>query len=90
MLWTRLRDNEGMEQFFGALSDLTRGCDFGDREESLDSDVFILNMKNAELKKQWCMETMSRAEALTFAAVRERGELMYNKVSGRLPRFGKN
>ena len=79
-----------MEQFFGALSDLSCGCGFGDREESLGGDVSILNMKKAQVKKQLCMETSSPAEALIFAVVRERGELMYKKFSGRLPRFGKN
>ena len=43
-----------------------------------------------ESKKQLSMETLSPGEALNFAAVRERGELMNTRVSGGLPRFGKN
>ena len=42
------RENEGFEQFYGALSDLSRGCDFGPKEESLAWDVFIFNMRNEE------------------------------------------
>ena len=52
-------DNEGMAQFCRALRDLTRASDFGDPEASIDRDVFIFNMKNEEIKKQLCMETMS-------------------------------
>ena len=33
---------------------------------------------------------MSPGEALTFAVVRERGELRYKRVSGEIPRFGKH
>ena len=79
-----------MEHFFGALSNLTRGCDFGDREASIVCDVSVFNLKNKEAKKQLCMKTISLGEVLTFSVVRERGELMYKRVIGGIPRFGKN
>ena len=52
------RDNEGMKLFLEALSDLNRGCYFGDREESIVRDVLVFNIKTEEVKKQLCMETM--------------------------------
>ena len=47
------RENEGIEQFYGALSDLSRGCDFGPKEESLVWDVFIFNMRNEEFRNNF-------------------------------------
>ena len=35
----------GLEQFFGALSDLNRGSDFEGREVSIVCDIFIFNKK---------------------------------------------
>ena len=46
------RDNEGMEQFFRALSDLAKGCDFDPKEESIrlwETFSFLLwSMKRIE------------------------------------------
>ena len=52
------RLNGDMEQLFRAISDLARGCDFGDLEVSIVCDVFMFNMKNEEVKKQLYMETI--------------------------------
>ena len=49
------KDNESMEQFFGALSDLTSGSDLGDCEASIVRNLFIFIMENEEVKKQLCM-----------------------------------
>ena len=46
-------------------------------------------MKIEKVEKQLCMETTIPGEALTFAVVRERGELMNKRVNGGVPRFGK-
>ena len=59
-----------------------------DPEASIVRDVFIYNVNNEEVEKQLCMETMSPGKALTFAVVRERGEMMYKRVIGGIPRFG--
>ena len=45
---TNSEKTKGMEQFFGALSDLSCGCDFGPKEESIVGDLFIFNMRNEE------------------------------------------
>ena len=43
-------------------------------------DVFIFNIRNGEIRKQQCMETLAPVDYLHFAVVRERGETMYNIV----------
>ena len=52
--------------------------------------TFFSNLRNEELKKQLCMETMSPVEATTFDVVRKRGDLKSEMVGGGLQRFGKN
>ena len=65
-----------MEQFFGALKELIQGCDFGSKEESIVRDVFILNMRNEEIRKQFCIETLVPSNALRFVVVKDRCEIM--------------
>ena len=62
------RDNESMEQFFGTMSDLIRGCNFGDWETSIVRDVFVFNMKNEEVKKTIWHGNNERGEALFFCS----------------------
>ena len=66
------RENKGMEQFYCALSHLSRGCDFGPKEESIVLEVFIFNMQNKKIHKQLSMETLLPSDSLQFAVVRER------------------
>ena len=40
------RLGKNLETFYGALSDLTRGWDFGDKKHFNLREVFILNMMN--------------------------------------------
>ena len=70
-----------MEQFSGALSNLSRGAILV---------VFVVNMRNEEFRKQLCMETLLPSDASQFAVVREMGKMMYTKVSGILPKFERN
>ena len=66
------RDNEGMEQFFGAVIDLSRGCNFCTKAESIVWDILTMNMPIKEIRKHLCMETLSPADAVQFAVVKER------------------
>ena len=66
------RDNEAMEQFFGAVIELSRGCNFCTKADSIVRDIFTINMPNKEIRKHLGMETLSSADALQFAVVKER------------------
>ena len=44
-------------------------------------------MKNDEVRKQLCMNAMSPNDALQFALVRERREMMYKRLNGGFPRM---
>ena len=83
------RENEGMEQFYGALSDLSRGVILIQRKNQ-SSEVFIFNKRNVEIRKQLSMETLLPLDALHFAVVRKRGQIKYKSVSGSLPKFGRS
>ena len=74
------RDNESMEKFFGALSDLTRGCTSGDPEASIVRDVFLFNSKNEQDKETTLHGNNEPGEALTFAMHRGRVEITYKRV----------
>ena len=76
--------------FFGDPSDLARGCDFGSKEESIVRDVLLFIMKHEEVRKQLCTDTMSPTDALQFAVVKERGEMLFKKVSGGVSKFERN
>ena len=39
-----------MEQYYGSLSDLSKGCDFGPTEESIVRDVLVFTMRTAEIR----------------------------------------
>ena len=52
-------------------------------------DFFIINMKHEEVRKQLCMNAMSPNDALQFALVRERREMMYKRLNGGVPRMSK-
>ena len=88
-IWTKTARKRGMEQCFGALSDLIRRCDFGPNEESIVRYVFIFNIGNGEIPKQLCMETLAAPDALQFAVVKDR-EIMCKRGCGGLPKFGRN
>ena len=47
-------------------------------------------MKHEAVKKQFCLNKLSPNDALQFAVVKERGEIMYKRVSGGVSKFGRN
>ena len=70
------KKTEGLEQFFGA----SRGSDFGEKEESIGLDVLIFIMRNEDIRKQLCMETLTPADASHTAVVREREDMLYKQL----------
>ena len=50
-----------MKYFLGALSDLTRGCDFLVEEVLI---IRFLKLEKKDNRKQFCMQTLSQAEAI--------------------------
>ena len=76
-----------MEQFLEALSDFAQGCVFGDKEDPIVRDVFLY------ITRKWIfasMDTLTPVDLLPFAVVRERGEMLYKRISQGLPKSTRN
>ncbi len=52
------RPSESLRDFHAPLSKMLVKCDFGDRADSVVSDLFVTYMRDTELQDRLCMEQM--------------------------------
>ena len=50
---------EPVEKFYGCLRELSLNCDLGSHEESIIRDVFVANMQDGEIQRDFLKETQT-------------------------------
>ena len=66
--------NESLQQFWHALNGLASKCELGEITQTLEHDVFILNMNNKKVQEKLCVEPFNEPrEALQYAISYEEG-----------------
>ena len=73
-----------MEKLYGSLCELSLNCDLGGPKESIIRDVFIGNMQDGEIQREWLRETRTPVKALELAIYVEMGIQNKQKISGTL------
>ena len=67
LLTTKQSNGESIEHFFGKLKELSKKCELGSQEDTLNKDLFIINMQDPEIQRELLRETLEPAQALRLA-----------------------
>ena len=79
---TRKLKGKTVEKFYGCLLELSLNCDLGSHEESIIRDVFMANMQDGEIQREFLKETRTAKKALKVAMNIEMGIQNQLKISG--------
>ena len=72
-LITKQLGGETVEHFYGKLKEFAENCDFQNKEETLTGDVFITNLINPEILKEFLEQTVEPKKALELSINMELG-----------------
>ena len=72
-LITKQLRGETVEHFYGKLKELAENCDFENKEENLIRAVFITNLIDPEIQKDFLKQTVEPRQALELAINMELG-----------------
>ena len=67
LLTTKESKGESIEPFVGKLKELSENCDLGNQEDTLIRDLFIANMQDPEIQREFLRETLEPPQALRLA-----------------------
>ena len=75
------KKGETVEQFYSILKELAENCDFENREEVIISDIFITNMLDDDIQREFLRDTVDPEKALSIAVNIEMGHQNQQRIS---------
>ena len=85
LLTTKQSKGESIEHFFGRLKELSENCELGSQEDTLIRDLFIANMQDPEIQREFLRETLEPAQALPLAINMELGQRNQLQITNSQP-----
>ena len=79
--FTKLRNSESVESFYGRLIEQAENCNLGSEETTLIRDAFILNMMDHETQKELLKEKSEPSKAFEIAIQMEMGAQNQQKIN---------
>ena len=67
------KKGEKVKQFYSILKELAENCDFENREEVIIRDIFITNMLDDDIQREFLRNTVEPEKALSIAVNTEMG-----------------
>ena len=77
----KLKKGETVEQFYGILKELAENCNFENREEVINRDIFITNMLDDDIQRELLRVTVDPERALSIAVNMEMGHQHQQRIS---------
>ena len=65
VLFTNQSKGESIEHFLGKLRDLSENCDLGNQEDTLIRDLFIANMQDPEIQREFLEKLLNQHKHYT-------------------------
>ena len=75
------KKGETVEQFYSILKELAENCDFENREEVIIRDIFITNMLDDDIQREFLRDTVDPERALTIAVNMGMGHQNQQRIS---------
>ena len=86
-LTRKQQKGEPIEKFYGHLKELSEKCDLGEEGDTIIRDIFIANMQNEDIQKEFLKETVEPDKALAIAINFEMGTLNQFKMNASKTEF---